>query len=86
MGQFGSGTGDEALGFSANNPYSISGTAVGAAGNECAFLNSAVNPTTGNCTYNVTSISQTNTNPQLTGKPAFKTGSRQVLFAVKYYF
>ena len=87
LGQFGlAGTGDEALGFSANNPYSISGTAVGAAGNECAFLNSAVNPTTGNCTYNVTSISQTNTNPQLTGKPAFKTGSRQVLFAVKYYF
>jgi len=87
LGQFGlAGNSDEALGFSANNPYQISGTANGSAGNECAFLNAAVNPTTGNCTVNVTSISQTNTNTSLTGKPAFKTGSRQLLFAVKYYF
>lgn len=31
-------------------------------------------------------LSPTNTNPQTTGKPAFKTGSRIVTFAAKYYF
>jgi hypothetical protein len=86
LGQFGlAGSSDEAVNFSANNPYQISGTATGSAGNECAFENATVG-TNGFCTVNVTSISQTNTNTQLTGKPAFKTGSRQLLFAVKYYF
>jgi hypothetical protein len=31
-------------------------------------------------------LSQTNTNATTTGKPAFKIGSRQVTFALKYYF
>jgi hypothetical protein len=31
-------------------------------------------------------VSQTNTNSTTTGKPAFKNGSRQVTFALKYYF
>ena len=31
-------------------------------------------------------LSETNTNATTTGKPAFKTGSRSILLAVKYYF
>jgi len=31
-------------------------------------------------------MSTTNTNGLLTGKPKFKTGSRQLTFAIKYYF
>jgi hypothetical protein len=34
----------------------------------------------------VTSISPTNTNTLTTGVPAFKTGSRFVTLALKYYF
>jgi hypothetical protein len=34
----------------------------------------------------VTSLSQTNTNAQTTGTPAFKTGSRFVTLAAKFYF
>ena len=34
----------------------------------------------------VTSLSPTNTNTQTTGKPAFKTGSRFVTLAAKFYF
>lgn len=87
LGQFGlAGNGDESLGFGLNTPYTISGSALGSTGNECAFLNASINAATNTCTTNTVSLSQTNTNPQLTGKPAFKTGSRQVLFAVKYYF
>jgi hypothetical protein len=86
LGQFGlAGTGDEAVSFTHDYTVPISGTAVGSSGNECAFLNVAVG-SDGNCHPTVTGISQTNTNTSLTGKPAFKTGSRQVLFAVKYYF
>jgi hypothetical protein len=85
LGQFGlAGTGDDSLNFQRTYPVSIPGSAVGSTGNECAFLNATVSG--GSCTVNVTGISQTNTNTNLTGKPAFKTGSRQVLFAVKYYF
>jgi hypothetical protein len=38
------------------------------------------------CAVPVVGLSQTNTNPTTTGKPAFKTGSRSLLFALKYYF
>jgi hypothetical protein len=34
----------------------------------------------------VNAISPTNTNENTTGKPAFKTGSRSLLFSAKYYF
>jgi hypothetical protein len=83
--QFGlAGTADEALSFTQNSTFPISGTATGSAGNECAFLNSTV--VNGFCNPIVTNLSSTNTNTALTGKPAFKTGSRQLLFAIKYYF
>jgi hypothetical protein len=87
LGQFGlAGTSDEALGFTNSSPLTISNTKMGSQGPECAFLGVTVNTTTNSCTVTVTSLSQTNTNTSLTGKPAFKTGSRQLLFAVKYYF
>jgi hypothetical protein len=34
----------------------------------------------------INAISATNTNENTTGKPAFKTGSRSLLFSAKYYF
>ncbi len=84
--QFGlAGNSDESLNFANIAPYAISGTATGINGNECAFLNSAVD-STGYCHPNVTSISPTNTNFVTTGKPAFKTGSRTLLLSVKYFF
>jgi hypothetical protein len=88
LGQFGlAGNGDESLSFTQTSTVQISDTKPslgGAAGSECAFLGTPV--VNGFCTASVTSPSQTNTNTSLTGKPAFKTGSRQLLFAVKYYF
>ncbi len=85
LGQFGlAGDSEEALDFSKTYPFLIKGTATGSQGNECAFLGLTV--TGGYCSYNATKLSQTNTNQLVTGKPAFKTGSRQLLFAVKYYF
>jgi hypothetical protein len=85
LGQFGlAGTSDEALGFTHTYTVPISGTATGSTGNECGFLGLTV--VNGVCNATVTGLSQTNTNTSLTGKPAFKTGSRQLLFAIKYYF
>jgi len=90
LGQFGlAGNADESLNFATTNPYAagISGTATGLGGvNECAFLNNSPVGSDGMCHPPVTSLSQTNTNTSLTGKPAFKTGSRQLLFAIKYFF
>jgi len=61
-------------------------------GNECAFLQGAGQATfnaandPNNCYAKVVGMSPTNTNPSLTGKPAFKTGNRSMMFSVKYYF
>jgi hypothetical protein len=85
LGQFGlAGNADQSLNFASSNTVQISDTKTGSSGNECAFLNATV--TNGSCSVTVTGLSPTNTNTSLTGKPAFKTGSRQLLFAVKYYF
>jgi len=90
LGQFGlAGNGDQSLNFTQNSTVQIPGKAAsvnGAPGSECAFLGFSSTPLNGSCTASVTSLSQTNTNTSLTGKPAFKTGSRQLLFAFKYYF
>jgi hypothetical protein len=88
LGQFGlAGNFDESLNFQNNYQATIPATGQygGATGNECTFLGATESPA-GTCVVNVSGISQTNTNTNLTGKPAFKTGSRQLLFAVKYYF
>ena len=85
LGQFGlAGTSDEALSFTHTYTVPISGSAVGSAGNECGFLGLTIQ--NGVCNATATTLSGANTNTSLTGKPAFKTGSRQLLFAVKYYF
>ncbi len=90
LGQFGlAGTSDESLNFQNNYTVPILASATGAAGNECAFLKSsgaASAVSHGVCQANVTGISPINTNLSTTGKPAFKTGSRTLTFAVKYYF
>ena len=50
---------------------------------ECALLN---NGASAPCQVTIHGISPTNTNKTTTGKPAFKTGQRTLLFAVKCYF
>ncbi len=83
--QFGlAGTSDESLNFTNNYTVPISASATGSAGNECAYLKDPVS--NGFCQARVTGISPTNTNATTTGIPAFKTGSRTLTFAVKYYF
>lgn len=88
--QFGlAGQADEQLNFTQNYTVPISGSAAsvgGLPGSECAFLGFSGTPLTGTCNAPVTGISQTNTNTNTTGTPKFKTGSRQITFAVKYYF
>jgi hypothetical protein len=86
LAQFGlAGNGDQSLNFTNNYTVPIAGTATGVDGNECKFLGSPVGAD-GNCHPKVTGISPTNTNTNTTGKPGFKTGSRIMTFALKYYF
>ncbi len=89
--QFGlAGNADQSISFQRNYTVNISDKLAGSQGNECAFLfpTAPANgvDSSGNCHPQVTGISPTNTNPNLTGEPAFKTGSRTLNFAVKYYF
>ena len=52
-----------------------------------AVQTQVLNVSTGNTdTVTVHSLSPTNVNTTTTGKPAFKTGSRTLTFALKYYF
>jgi hypothetical protein len=76
--QFGlAGTSDETLNFQSNTTMTEPNQA------ECNQLaNNAPAP----CQVNIVGISPTNTNTSLTGKPAFKNGSRQVTFSLKYFF
>ncbi len=77
--QFGlAGIGDEQLNFTRN--YQITENSQ----QECYLLNgkTSIAP----CQVAVQGLSQTNTNPLTTGRPGFKTGSRSLLFALKYYF
>jgi hypothetical protein len=80
--QFGlAGISDEQLNFQKNYTYQESSQA------ECNLLMpSSSGPTPTPCNVPVVGLSQTNTNATTTGKPAFKTGSRSLLFALKYYF
>jgi hypothetical protein len=90
LSQFGlAGSADESLNLARNYTVPIGATLTGSAGNECAYLASkgqATAPSGGFCQATVHGISPTNTNTATNGKPAFKTGSRQVTFALKYYF
>jgi hypothetical protein len=74
---------------SANNWLNHPLPQFGLAGNSDISLNfqQTVDATCAGCEgLQVTSISPTNTNPTTTGTPAFKTGSRFVTLAAKYYF
>ena len=74
------------------NNYTISSVALRlrSAGNECAYAlaNSAVRllPVAVACHPSVTGISPDQYEHRTTGTPKFKTGSRLLTFAVKYYF
>ena len=72
------GNNDERLDFTARSTMTENNLS------ECQQLNGA--SATAPCQVNIVGISPTNTNTGLTGKPAFKNGSRQVTFALKYYF
>jgi len=85
LGQFGlAGTSDETLNFTKSYTFTENSQA------ECNLLmplpGTPQPPTKAPCQVPVTGLSQLNTNPTTTGKPAFKTGNRSLLFALKYYF
>jgi len=91
--QFGlAGTSDQILNFSKKYDFPISTAKSGSAGNECAYLASnggldSANPGNASfCNALVNGISPTNTNLSTNGIPKFKTGSRTLTFAVKYFF
>ena len=76
------GISDEQLNFTKNGTFTETNQA------ECNLLIShgaGTNVTTP-CQIPTVGLSQVNTNTTTTGKPAFKTGSRSLLFALKYYF
>jgi hypothetical protein len=74
LGQFGlAGTGDESLNFQQTTAATCAG---------CFTVNQGG----GTTPISVVSVSPTNTNPTTTGTPAFKTGSRFLTVAAKYYF
>jgi hypothetical protein len=90
LGQFGlAGNSDQSLSFTQtynvtlNDVTTTNGGSQDPLGQCHAAGLTAVN---GTCTYIATRLSNTNTNGLLTGKPKFKTGSRQLTFALKYYF
>jgi hypothetical protein len=77
--QFGlAGIGDEQLNFTRTYFMTENSQA------ECTLLNGSASVAP--CQVQLQGLSQTNTNSLTTGKPGFKTGSRSLLFAIKYYF
>lgn len=90
--QFGlGGNGDESINLFQDKTlqYPISGLVAPPPGkNPCGILNNgAVDKyNAAVCDYTEVSISPTNTNTTMTGKPQFKTGQRVLTFAAKFYF
>jgi hypothetical protein len=89
LAQFGlAGTTDETINFTRNYQTFIPNSGVGSEGSECVYALANISGTTaapGGCNVPTVGISPTNTSTA-TGKPNFKTGSRTLLFAVKYFF
>ncbi len=82
------GNTDDKLSFQNNYTVPISSKGVGSAGNECAYALANVGGTTATstgCNVPVVGIAPVN-NAAANGVPKFKTGSRYLTFAVKYYF
>jgi hypothetical protein len=92
LSQFGlAGNTDETLSFINNGSAFISNTGTGSEGNECAWAIAHNNATsvTGGCmvpTIAVPAPGTPNNSATTTGIPKFKTGSRSLLFSVKYFF
>lgn len=88
--QFGlAGNSDQSLSFTQNYPVVLNDvTATNGGSSDPLGQCHAVGQVAvgGTCTTTATRLSTTNTNGLLTGKPKFKTGSRQLTFALKYYF
>ena len=92
--QFGlAGNSDETINLQQNTtitfPTSAITTLPANPGNDANYPCDSVGGTlasAGTCKYIVHSIAGTNTNTSMTGKPAFKTGSRVMTFSVKFYF
>jgi len=83
LAQFGlAGTSDESFNFTQNTPvqFSESGPTCGNLG----LSPDAKNPNV--CDYTIVGASPINTNKTMTGKPAFKTGSRILMFSAKFHF
>ncbi len=80
---------DEKISFQNNYTTFISNSAKpGSAGNQCAYALANVGGTTATstgCNVPTVGIAPVN-NASATGIPKFKTGSRTLTFAVKYYF
>jgi hypothetical protein len=87
--QFGlAGNTDQNISFAGSGQAFISDAGVGSMGNECAYALANVSgaqSVSGGCTVPTSVISPTNTSIA-TGTPKFKTGSRSLLFSVKYFF
>jgi len=93
LGQFGlAGNTDETISFANNSTAFIPIGNSGSAGNECTYAlanNPGTTSVSGGCMVPTIGIPKAGTAAVVTtttGKPAFKTGSRSLLFAVKYYF
>ena len=92
--QFGlAGTGDETIKLQTDTPYTFPSSAIqglpaqpaGDGNWPCDFVG-AQDAGGGNCSLTLHSISPTNTNNGMTGKPLYKTGQRVLTFAAKFYF
>ena len=81
------GNSDISINLQKNTPLAIADTETNVGGgNVCGDLGLTVDGTTHTCTYNVVSMSPSNTNASTTGKPNSKVGSRTITFTMKYYF
>ena len=92
LSQFGlAGNTDETLSFVNNGSTFISSAGSGSAGNECAYAiaNNGATAVTGGCMVPTVAVPAPGTpsnSSTTTGAPRFKTGSRSLLFSVKYFF
>jgi hypothetical protein len=93
LSQFGlAGNSDETLSFIQNGSQFISSAGSGSAGNECTYAlanNPGTTSVAGGCmvpTIAIPAPGTPNNSATTTGIPKFKTGSRTLLFSVKYFF
>jgi Carboxypeptidase regulatory-like domain/TonB-dependent Receptor Plug Domain len=93
LAQFGlAGTTDETLSFTNTGNQFISSAGTGSAGNECAYAlanNPGTTSVAGGCMVPYVALpapGSPSNSATTTGIPKFKTGNRNLLFSVKYFF